>query len=116
MKSHVSNTSKSVALAAGLLLGVMSMTCIAGTVIIEMDLPELGSVEAASRYIVQSSSVETAARAVEAVGGEVTVEFYAIEAVGATLLPAQVELLKRRADVKHVTRETTEERLSARGK
>lgn len=98
----VSKTTSSRALAACCLLTLFCMTCAAGPVVIETDLPDLGVVEKAADYIVQASSVDAAAEAVRSVGGTVTHEIGVIQAVGATLLPPQVELLKRRSDVHRV--------------
>ena len=51
--------------------------------------------------------MDAAADAVEGVGGTVTDEIGLIQAVRATLLPAQVELLKRRRDVLRVFEDNT---------
>lgn len=99
-------TRKIGALAAGLLLGLSCTTGVAGPVIIEMDLPALDAVEQVSGYVVQAASVAAAAQAVESVGGKVTYEISSQHAVGASLLPVQVELLKRRSDVVRVSQDT----------
>ncbi len=110
MNSKVSITSKIV---ASCLFALASMTCAAETTVIEIDLPAPGAVEEAAGYIVQAASVEAAARAVASVGGEVTDEINTMNAVGAMLLPAQVELLKRRSDVRRIIDDRTAEALSA---
>lgn len=107
MKSKVSTTPTLRAFAACCLLALVWGTSAAEPVVIEMDLPDLGVVEKATGYIVQAANVDTAAEAVEGVGGTVTDEIGLIQAVRATLLPAQVELLKRRSDVLRVFEDTT---------
>ena len=95
------------AFAASLVLGLASIPCMAEPVVIEMDLPSLNAIEKASNYIVQAASVEAAVKAVESVGGEVTHTIGTMQAVGAALLPVQVELLKRRSEVRRVFEDTT---------
>ena len=107
MKSDISKTPRLRAFAAGCVLALSFIACAAEPVVIEMDLPGPGAVEQAAGYIVQAASVEAAAEAVAAVGGEVTHKIGTIQAVGATLLPVQVELLKRRSDVRRVLEDTT---------
>lgn len=82
------------------------MTSWAGPRVFEMDLPAIEAAEQAAGYIIQATSVEAATDAVEAVGAEVTHEIATIRAVGALLLPAQVELLKRRSEVRRVYEDT----------
>ena len=105
MRSDAMNTRhiairKLAALTAGCLLALSSITSVAEPVVIEVDLPQAGVAEQALGYIVQADSVKAATDAVEAVGGEVTHELGTIDAVGAALLPAQVELLKRRSNIR----------------
>ena len=106
MNATIFRASKLSAIAAGLVLGLASITCTAEAVVIEMDIPGFRAIEKASNYIVQAASVEAAAEAVEAVGGEVTRTIGTMQAVGAELLPAQVELLKRRTEVRRVFEDT----------
>lgn len=107
MKPNVHKTSTLRAFAACFVLTFAGITCGAEPVVIEMDLPGLGVVEKAAGYIVQAANVDVAAEAVESVGGTVTHEIGTIQAVRATLLPPQVELLKRRRDVRRVFEDTT---------
>lgn len=111
MNSKISTSSKIV---ASCLLALLSITSWAETSVIEIDLPGVDAVEAAAGYIVQATSVEAAVRAVESVGGEVTSKISTMKAVGARLLPAQVELLKRRSDVRSVIDDVPAEATNAR--
>ena len=106
MNATICMTRKLGAFATGLVLGLASITCVAEPVVIEMDLPSLNVVEKASNYIVEAASAEAAAEAVEAVGGEVTHTIGTMQAVGAELLPAQVELLRRRSEVRRGVEDT----------
>ena len=56
--------------------------------------------EQPSAFIVQGSDVETVAALVESVGGVVTHELGIIRAVGATVTPSQLELLRKVKDVR----------------
>lgn len=107
MKCDVSTTRTLRSLTAVCLLTFVCLTSAAESLVIEMDLPGLGVVEKASNYIVQAADVDAAAEAVQKVGGTVTDEMGMIRAVRATLLPAQVELLRRRSDVVRVSADTT---------
>ena len=111
MNSKISTSSKIV---TSCLLALLSITSWADTSVIEIDLPAVGAIEETAGYIVQAASVEAAVRAVESVGGEVTGRISTMKAVGANLLPAQVELLKRRSDVQSVIDDAPAEASSAR--
>lgn len=100
MNTRLFSLRKLTALVAGCLLALSSITSVAEPVVIEVDLPQAGAAEQAQGYIVQADTVKAAAKAVEAVGGQVTHELGTISAVGASLLPAQVELLKRRSNIR----------------
>ncbi len=90
----------------GLVFGITCLTCWAEPRVYEMDLPGLDAAAETAVYIIQAESVEAAADAVESVGGEVTYEISTIQAVGASLTPAQVELLRRLSDVRRVYEDT----------
>lgn len=107
MKPDVRKTPTLSAFAACWALIFACISSAAEPVVIEVDLPALGAAEKAANYIVQAANVDAAAGAVESVGGTVTHEIAIIQAVRATLLPPQVELLKRRSDVLRVFEDTT---------
>lgn len=106
MKPGKLSTSGLSAFAAGLVFGLTCMTSWAEPRVFEMDLPSAETGEEAAGYIIQATSVKAAADAVKAVGAEVTYEISTIKAVGALLLPAQVELLRRRSEVRRVYEDT----------
>ena len=107
MKPNVSKAQSLCAVFSCCVLTLVCITCAAEPVVIEMDLPGLSVVEKAADYIVQAASVDAASEAVESVGGTVTHKIGSIHAVRATLLPPQVELLKRRSDVRRVFEDMT---------
>ncbi len=106
MKLKYLTTTRLRTYAAGIVFGLLSLTCWAEPRVYEMDLPSIDATEEAAGYIIQANSVEAAAEAVKAVGGEVSYEISTIQAVGASLLPVQVELLKRRSDIHRVFEDT----------
>ena len=106
MKLKHLTTTRLRAVAVGLVFGLFCLTAWAEPRVYEVDLPSLDATEEAAGYIIQANSVEAAADAVQSVGGEVSYEISTIQAVGASLLPAQVELLKRRSTVHRVFADT----------
>ena len=112
MKADTGTNLRLRALAACCVLTFVWSTSAAEPVVIEMDLPSPGTAETAASYIVQAIDVNAAARAVESVGGTVTRVTGMNHAVRATLLPTQVELLRRRSDVRSV-REAVNETASS---
>ncbi|MDH3552236.1 MAG: hypothetical protein OER22_06435, partial [Gammaproteobacteria bacterium] len=107
MDKAARTTTKLNAFAAGCVLALVFAACANEPVLMETTQPNVVVEQAATGYIVQSSSAEAAAEAVQAVGGEVTHQLGIIRAVGATLLPTQVEMLKRRSDVRRVFEDAT---------